>query len=79
MGTVLYWAEGTKEKDYRPGTGIEFTNSDRPGTDFILYLPARDPAAYTDGSAGILGSRNRPSGALVQKDLFQEKRVHEST
>jgi hypothetical protein len=28
MGTVLYWAEGAKEKEYRPGSGIEFTNSD---------------------------------------------------
>lgn len=28
MGTVLYWAEGAKEKEYRPGSGVEFTNSD---------------------------------------------------
>lgn len=28
MGTVLYWAEGAKEKEYRPGSGLEFTNSD---------------------------------------------------
>ena len=28
MGTVLYWAEGSKEKEYSPGSGVEFTNSD---------------------------------------------------
>lgn len=28
VGAVLYWAEGTKEKEYHPGNGIKFTNSD---------------------------------------------------
>lgn len=28
MGTMLYWAEGHKEKEYRPGSGTQFTNSD---------------------------------------------------
>lgn len=28
MGAMLYWAEGSKEKDYKPGTGIRFSNSD---------------------------------------------------
>ncbi len=28
IGTILYWAEGTKEKDFRPGTNISFNNSD---------------------------------------------------
>jgi hypothetical protein len=28
MGTMLYWAEGSKEKDYRPGSGVQFTNMD---------------------------------------------------
>lgn len=28
IGVVLYWAEGTKEKDYRPGQNINFNNSD---------------------------------------------------
>ena len=28
MGSVLYWAEGAKEKEYRAGSGVEFTNSD---------------------------------------------------
>lgn len=28
IGIVLYWAEGTKEKDWRPGSGINFNNSD---------------------------------------------------
>ncbi|MEK7558254.1 MAG: hypothetical protein AAB507_00280 [Patescibacteria group bacterium] len=27
-GVMLYWAEGTKEKEYRPGVGIQFSNSD---------------------------------------------------
>ena len=27
-GLMLYWAEGHKEKEYRPGTGVQFTNSD---------------------------------------------------
>lgn len=28
MGIVLYWAEGTKEKEYKPGQGVVFSNSD---------------------------------------------------
>ena len=28
MGVMLYWAEGHKEKEYRPGSGVQFTNSD---------------------------------------------------
>ena len=28
VGTALYWAEGSKEKEGRPGTGISFSNSD---------------------------------------------------
>ena len=28
MGAMLYWAEGHKEKEYRPGSGAQFTNSD---------------------------------------------------
>lgn len=28
MGTMLYWAEGSKEKEYYPGSGVEFVNSD---------------------------------------------------
>lgn len=28
IGIALYWAEGSKEKDSRPGSGVRFTNSD---------------------------------------------------
>ena len=28
IGIALYWAEGTKEKEWRPGSGIKFSNSD---------------------------------------------------
>ncbi|KKR31591.1 MAG: hypothetical protein UT65_C0022G0010 [Parcubacteria group bacterium GW2011_GWF2_39_8b] len=28
IGIILYWAEGSKEKEYYPGTGINFNNSD---------------------------------------------------
>lgn len=28
IGITLYWAEGTKEKDFHPGSGISFNNSD---------------------------------------------------
>ena len=28
IGVALYWAEGSKEKEYRPGSGIQFSNSD---------------------------------------------------
>lgn len=28
IGVALYWAEGTKEKIYRPGSGLNFNNSD---------------------------------------------------
>ncbi|MFH1162402.1 MAG: hypothetical protein V1696_03990 [Candidatus Jorgensenbacteria bacterium] len=28
IGVALYWAEGAKEKEWRPGSGVQFTNSD---------------------------------------------------
>ena len=28
IGIMLYWAEGSKEKEYRPGSRVQFTNSD---------------------------------------------------
>ena len=28
VGAVLYWAEGSKEKDFRPGSQLRFANSD---------------------------------------------------
>ena len=28
IGTALYWAEGTKEKEHKPGSGAIFSNSD---------------------------------------------------
>lgn len=39
IGAVLYWAEGTKEKETAPGSGIQFTNSDpRMLKIFLLWL-----------------------------------------
>lgn|SRR3989344_2494217 len=39
IGSILYWAEGAKEKPYRPGQGIIFSNSDpKMATIFILWL-----------------------------------------
>ncbi len=28
IGIALYWAEGSKEKEWKPGTGMKFSNSD---------------------------------------------------
>jgi len=28
LGIALYWAEGSKEKEYAPGSGVSFSNSD---------------------------------------------------
>lgn len=28
MGIMLYWAEGSKEKEWHPGSGVKFANSD---------------------------------------------------
>lgn len=39
IGTILYWAEGSKEKENKPGSGIIFSNSDaRMIKIFILWL-----------------------------------------
>ena len=39
MGTMLYWAEGAKEKDYKPGQGVWFSNQDpRMIRLFLLWL-----------------------------------------
>jgi len=37
VGTALYWAEGTKEKECRHGSGLVFTNSDPDMIEFFLY------------------------------------------
>ncbi|MDO8603841.1 MAG: hypothetical protein Q7K40_00280 [bacterium] len=48
VGTVLYWAEGTKEKEDAPGSGIQFTNSDpKMLITFLSWL--RDSCSIEDG------------------------------
>ncbi len=37
IGTALYWAEGSKEKEYYPGSGLKFTNSDPEMINFFLF------------------------------------------
>lgn len=36
MGAMLYWAEGSKSKNYRPSQGILFSNSDQKMIKFFL-------------------------------------------
>lgn len=36
LGTALYWAEGSKEKEYGPGLGLVFNNSDPAMIKFYL-------------------------------------------
>ena len=39
MGIMLYWAEGSKESPYRPGSAAQFTNSDPAMLKlFLLWL-----------------------------------------
>jgi hypothetical protein len=39
IGTTLYWAEGAKEKEYKPGSSMDFTNSDPKMVRlFILWI-----------------------------------------
>ena len=39
MGIMLYWAEGSKEKEYHPGSRVQFTNTDeRMIRLFLLWL-----------------------------------------
>lgn len=39
VGVALYWAEDSKEKDYSPGLGVIFSNSDsRMVNFFVLWL-----------------------------------------
>lgn|SRR5680860_148133 len=39
IGIALYWAEGSKEKDYSPGSGAKFSNSDPVMVKlFLLWL-----------------------------------------
>ncbi len=37
IGTTLYWAEGSKEKEYRPGSRVALINSDPNMICFFLY------------------------------------------
>lgn len=36
MGAMLYWAEGAKEKEFKPGQGVIFSNSDAKMIAFFL-------------------------------------------
>lgn len=36
IGIALYWAEGSKEKEYKPGSGAQFTNSDSKMVRFYI-------------------------------------------
>jgi len=36
LGVVLYWAEGAKEKEYKPGSSFEFSNMDPKMIKFFL-------------------------------------------
>ena len=46
MGVCLYWAEGTKEKEYRPGSGVAFSNMDPKM--IILFLKWLDKICKID-------------------------------
>jgi len=37
MGVMLYWAEGSKEKEYYPGSATQFTNMDPAMICFFIY------------------------------------------
>ncbi|HEX4104278.1 MAG TPA: helix-turn-helix domain-containing protein [Candidatus Paceibacterota bacterium] len=37
IGTALYWAEGSKEKDYAPGCGVQFSNTDPAMIRLFIY------------------------------------------
>jgi len=37
LGAALYWAEGSKEKFERPGSGVKFSNSDPRMINFFIY------------------------------------------
>jgi hypothetical protein len=48
-GTMLYWAEGSKQKDWDVSVGIQFSNSDsRMIRVFILFLQKCLSVAYSD-------------------------------
>lgn len=37
IGVILYWAEGSKEKEYHPGSPLRFANSDHNMIKLFLY------------------------------------------
>lgn len=37
IGVALYWAEGSKEKEYQPGSGFQFSNMDPKMIQFFLF------------------------------------------
>lgn len=69
MGTVLYWAEGAKEKENRPGSGMEFTNSDpmlaRLFLRWILEILGIEPARIV--FAIFLHDTHRKASGEVQE------------
>jgi len=49
IGTMLYWAEGSKEKDYCPGSRVAFTNSDpNMVVVFLRWLKQSCGKTFTD-------------------------------
>ena len=62
IGTALYWAEGSKEKSYRPSVRLEFANSDPAMVQFhIEWLRNMLEIADTDMQLTLHIHENRIS------------------
>ncbi len=67
IGTALYWAEGSKEKEFRPGTRVSFSNSDPQMIMLYLkWLKICTKVSWNDVSADLyIHESHRPNVGLV--------------
>lgn len=74
MGTVLYWAEGTKLKDWRTSALVEFSN-----TDLRMLLIAREwllCSCGVDDSAIVYTLQIHQSADVSEVCRFWERHLH---
>ena len=74
IGVALYWAEGSKEKEGRPGSGVQFSNSDPKMLKlFIEWLTEICGVEKEDISFGIYIHENSKNNLDTVKKYWSEK------
>lgn len=73
MGIMLYWAEGGKEKAWRPGSGMDFSNSDHRMISLFLRWLSACGVEQQDIRFGIYIHENHKSRIKQVKKFWIDK------